>query len=407
MASTKTIQIVKQTEPVLAKYKEDITSTFYKNLFEQHPELKDIFNMTHQANGLQAKVLANAIFHYSKYIDQLEMLSGAVEQIAQKHASLAISPEMYDIVGAGLLEAIKEVLGEAATPEIIEAWAEAYGDLAGIFIQREEQIYKDFEVKPGGWRGYKSYAVVKKEVESETITSFYLKPCDGKGCPEFLPGQYISVRVKGDAHSHTRNYSLSDSPGKDYLRISIKKEPAVKDFAQGVVSNYFHKEVEEGSLINLGIPSGEFTLKPGDKPVVLLSGGVGVTPLMSMLNALMEQGKRTVYFLHAAKNSGTHAFASHVRQLSDQSGLLKSYVFYDEPLEKDLCGKDYDYQGLVSETVLRSILPSVEMDFYFCGPTPFMQNILSILRELGVAESNIHYEFFGPSEELNAVPSVE
>ena len=400
MASKKTIEIVKSTAPVLQEHGETITKVFYKLLFEKHPELRDVFNMSHQEKGSQQKVLANAIFQYACHIDKLELLGDAVESIAQKHTSLSIPKEAYPIVGANLLEAIKIVLGDAATPEIMEAWAEAYGDLAVIFVNKEEGIYSSREKSVGGYRGTKAYVVTNKVKESDVVTSFYLKRKDGVSVPKFKAGQYIAltIEIPNTDHKHTRNYSLSDSSDKDYLRLSIKKEAGNPD---GIVSNYLHSNVIVGATLDLGMPSGEFILKESKHPLVLISGGIGITPILSMYKEAAKKEGQEIIFIQCVLNSNTHAFADEVNELL--TGHSKSVVIYSSPLENDVLGEHYDYTGYLSESILKDLNISSASDFYFCGPTPFMSNALNILSHLKVNEENINYEFFGPVEELALV----
>ena len=396
MASKKTIEIVKSTAPVLEQHGETITKVFYARLFENHPSLKSIFNMTNQKKGGQQKALANAVFQYACHIDKLEMLGDAVESIAQKHASFSISKELYPIVGQHLLEAIKEVLGEAATPEIINAWAEAYGDLATIFVSREEEIYTERENVKGGFRGLKEFVIIKKVKESDAITSFYLKRKDGTPVPEFLPGQYVAltIDIPNEEHKFTRNYSLSDAPLKDYIRMSVKKEA---NTPEGIVSNYLHSNINVGDSLPLGMPSGEFVLKNSDKPLVLISGGVGVTPLMSMYNSIKKDSERPVFFVQCALNSAVHAFEKEIKE--NLSSVRKSIVVYSEPMDSDKTNKDC-HQGFLTLDILKDSGITSQSDFYFCGPKPFMQNTLNILKELGVEEEHINFEFFGHKEEL-------
>lgn len=400
MASSKTIAIVKSTAPVLKQHGELITKVFYKRLFENNPELKDMFNMTNQKKGTQPKALANAIFQYACHIDKLELLGDAVGSITEKHSSLSITPEMYPIVGKNLLDAIQEVLGDAATPDIIDAWAEAYNDLAVIFTTSEEKIYEKKENNIGGFRGKKDFVVVKKEAESSVITSFYLKPKDGSPLPKFIPGQYVvlTIDIPGTTHKHTRNYSLSDSNDKDYLRISVKKETYTPE---GIVSNYLHSHIIEGDALLLGVPSGDFVLNNSDKPVVLLAGGVGITPLMSMYKNIIRESRRELIFIQCALNSETHAFKNEIHDsLTTKS---KSVIVYNDPLVTDVLGNDYDYSGYLTTSILQNIGVEAISEFYFCGPTPFMANVIKILKELKVVDVNINYEFFGPSEELVSV----
>ncbi len=400
MASLKTIEIVKSTAPVLKEHGATITKVFYRMLFENHPELKDVFNMTHQKKGSQPKVLANAIFQYATYIDQLDALGDAVKSITQKHVSLSVTPEMYPIVGKYLLLAIKDVLGDAATDEIIDAWAEAYTDLAGILINVEEEVYKKAETKEGGFRGHSNFVVIKKVKESTNVISFYLKNTSIDKVPEFISGQYVAVTVAipGEEHKHTRNYSLSDVSGKDYLRISVKKEELNP---KGIVSNYLHDSVNVGDSLTLGIPSGVFTLKETKNPILLIAGGIGITPLMSMYNTLAENKLNKITFINCAINSNYFPFKEEISKGLTSSNINIVTVFSD-PLESDQKNKNFDYQGFVNNSIISKYITK-DTEVYFCGPTPFMSSVLSILKELKTPETNINYEFFGPEEELQII----
>ncbi|KRG12662.1 dihydropteridine reductase, partial [Lederbergia galactosidilytica] len=169
--SQKTIEIVKSTAPVLETHGVNITSVFYKNMFTNHPELLNIFNHANQSQGRQQTALANMVYAAAKNIDQLEAILPAVQQVAFKHRGLGVKPEHYPIVGEHLLQAIKEVLGDAATDEVIEAWAEAYGVIAQAFIGIEEEMYDEAEKQAGGWKDFKPFKVIDKIPESEVITS--------------------------------------------------------------------------------------------------------------------------------------------------------------------------------------------------------------------------------------------
>src|SRR5699024_6295168 len=185
--------------------------------------------------------------------------------------------------------------------EIMRAWEIAYGDIADVFVKGEQEMDEESAKKKGGWDGVREFIVDKKVVESDVITSFYLKPADGLPISDFLPGQYMSVRfdIPEEKYTHVRQYSLSDSPDKDYYRISVKKEMALGDAPDGKVSNYIHDGIQEGDIIEAAAPAGDFVLNmESTKPVVLLSGGVGLTPMMSMLNTIIhKQPDRQVTFI--------------------------------------------------------------------------------------------------------------
>jgi nitric oxide dioxygenase len=408
MLSDHTIQIVKATAPAVAAHAETITRRFYTLMFEGNPEVKAYFNQAHQHSGGQQKALAGAICAYAANIDNLGALGPAVELIAQKHCSLGIQPEHYPIVGKHLLVAIKDVLGEAATDEVIAAWAEAYGFLADVCIKREAEIYESQAAAPGGWNGYRKFVVERKSPESEIVTSFYLRPADGGPLPPFKPGQYITVKIDHPTTpTSPRNYSLSDRPGLGHYRISVKREPSLAANAPaGLISNYLHDHVQEGDTLEIGPPCGEFTLEPAQangRPLVLLSGGIGITPLLSMLKSLAYHKVETpVYFIHAARNSRIHALGDEVRRLAAECPNIHTHFRYDAPLADDLDRQRCDSTGLVDLPLLQQLQITKDAEFYFCGPKPFMVGLYHTLKGWGVDESRIHFEFFGPKQDITA-----
>lgn len=401
----KTIETVKATVPVLAEHGEAITTRFYEMMFNDHPELKHVFNQANQKQGNQPRALANTVYAAAQYIDNLEAIIPVVKQIAHKHRSMQIKPEQYPIVGKYLLLAIKEVLGDAATDEIIEAWGKAYHVIAGVFIQIEAEMYEEASTLKGGWDGFREFTIANKVVESDVITSFYLKPKDGKAIADFTPGQYISIhcKIEGEEFSQVRQYSLSDSPGKDYYRISIKRETASDDTPDGMVSNYMHGHINEGDVVEITSPAGEFVLDMNqNNPVVLLSGGVGLTPLVSMFNTIVEQQpEREVTFVHAAINSDVHAMHDHLKDVSANHEEANYYVCYENPTEMDKTNKQFQKEGFVDQEWLQSVLDNKSASYYFCGPLPFMKAVKNILADWSIPENKIHFEFFGPAEQLN------
>ena len=408
MLSPQTIQIVKATAPAVAPQAEAITRRFYTLMFAGNPEVQAYFNQAHQHSGGQQKALAGAICAYAANIDNLAVLGPAVELIAQKHCSLGIQPEHYPIVGRHLLAAIKDVLGEAATDEVIAAWGEAYGLLAKVCIGREADIYAEQAAAPGGWNGYRPLVVARKQPECEIITSFYLRPADGGALPPFKPGQYITVKVDHPTTpTSPRNYSLSDRPGVEHFRISVKREASPRAGAPGgLISNYLHAHVREGDVLHVGPPCGEFTLDPaqvGMRPIVLLAGGIGVTPLLSMLKSLAHQRVDVpIHFIHAARNSRVHGLANEVRRIAAEHANIYTHFRYDDPQADDLsCGR-CDSVGLVDMALVHALAPTHEAEFYFCGPKPFMSSIYQGLKGHGVDESRIHFEFFGPRQDITA-----
>lgn len=401
--SEQTIAVVKSTAPVLAQNGEILTRHFYQRMFRENPEVKALFNATHQAGGTQQRALAGAICAFAANVDNLEVLGAAVEGIAQKHAGLRILPEHYPIVGENLLASISEVLGEAATPEIISAWAEAYGFLAGILMGREREIYHHQAAQENGWSGFRPFRLAGKVPESSLITSLYLQPADGAKLPSYKPGQYLTVRVP-DAVSGTtmRNYSLSSAPCEDHFRISVKREP------EGTVSGFLHA-LEPGAELEIGPPCGEFYLDPAEhheRPLVLLSAGVGITPVLAMLeSALAAKPERGVIFIHGALNGRTHAFGAHVRELAARHPNLRIHFRYSLPDDEDRRTRPHHSEGLIDAELIESLVPAKDCDYYFCGPKPFMGAIYRQLLAWGIPATQAHFEFFGPKEALMPDPS--
>ena len=407
MLNDQTIAIVKSTAPILQEHGEMLTKHFYKRMFEHNPEVAPLFNPANQFAGSQQRALASAICAYAANIDNLEVLGGAVELIAQKHASLRIKPEHYPIVGANLLASIREVLGEGATDDIINAWGEAYGFLADILIGREAQLYKEQSAMPGGWEDFKLFRIVKKEKENDIITSFYMVPAEGGPVPDFKPGQYITVRVPSPCgHTTMRNYSLSDKPGNDYLRISVKRETGPKaDTPKGYVSNLLHDSMEVNSTVELAPPCGEFFLditEQHERPLVLIAGGIGITPLLSMLKtAVADMPNRRIIFIHGSLHEGVQPFRNVLNDLAVKYRNLETHFRYSEAVAQGTTRRPEDSTGMIDAQLIETLVPEKDADYYFCGPKPFMVSIYHQLLEWGIPASQVHFEFFGPRQDLD------
>jgi nitric oxide dioxygenase len=384
--------IVKSTVPLLEAGGEALTTYFYTMLLRDYPQVIPFFNKAHQRNGDQPRALANGVLMYARHIDQLEALGDLVNVIVNKHVALQILPEHYPMVGDCLLRAIRDVLGaDVATDAVIQAWAAAYGQLADILIGAEKQAYDTTAQADGGWRGTRDFVVTRKVAESDEITSFHFAPVDGKPVMAFLPGQYIGLRVVVDGEEMRRQYSLSAASNGRTYRISVKREPG------GKVSNHLHDEVHEGSVVALMPPSGQFTLGDGTRPVVFISGGVGITPMLSMLESALQTG-RPVHFIHAARHGGVHAFRDVVDAHAAAHPQLQTYFCYEQAREND---RAPHATGFLDEKILGGWLPaSRDVDAYFVGPKPFMKAIKRHLSALGVPAAQSRYEFFGPAASL-------
>ncbi|KAK4131281.1 globin-like protein [Trichocladium antarcticum] len=410
------IDIVKATAPVLKEHGVAITSVFYNNMLREVPDLNNIFSITSQASGAQPRALAGAVLAYAMYIDDLGKLTHAVERIAHKHVSLQVTPAQYDIVGKYLIQAIGQVLGEAATADIVAAWVAAYGVLAKVFIDLEGEMYKTHAA--ANWVGWRKFRIVKKEQESSIITSFYLKPTDGVKLPKFLPGQYVSLQVMVPelGYLQSRQYSMSEGPTQDgeYYRISVKREDGVqeddKTNVPGVISNMLHAKFAVGDEVELSHPQGEFFVNPTDAaktgvPAVLISAGVGATPLKSILDSLTSATavKRPVSWIHSARSSATLPFGDAVRQICREHDNVTANVFLRTLGPEDREGVHYEFGDmrldlakLDKERNLHVGDPKAE--YFLCGPEEFMKDVRSTLAGLGVDKSRVFLELFATGD---------
>ena len=374
--------IIKATVPLLETGGEALTTHFYKTMLGEYTQVRPLFNQAHQAHGTQPRALANAVLKYARHIDDLGGLGDLPAQIIQKHVSLQILPEHYPIVGTCLLRAIREVLGEEiATDAVIEAWGEAYWQLANILIGAEAAEYERLAAAPGGWRGARPFRVADKVRESDEIVSFHLEPVDGGAVVAHQPGQYLGLKLVVDGQEVRRNYSLSQAANGRTLRISVKREPG------GVVSNHLHDHVATGDVLDVFPPAGEFVLREGTAPLVLISGGVGITPTLAMAEAALAQGTRDVIFIHYARNGAVQAFGPALAAWAQAHPRFTAHVV----LEAEA--------GRPSLEALRGWVPA-DADAYFLGPKPFMAVVDQALAALGLPAERRHFECFGPFEAL-------
>src|SRR5215813_7423369 len=270
-------------------------------------------------------------------------------------------------------------------------------------ILKQEPNAEVVAVNPGlaieeqapAWPGFRQMRVAQIHKESDSVTSFVLAPMGGQPLPGFQPGQFIVLRLHADPDKPPvlRSYSLSDLPGTDHFRISVKSE------VNGIGSSFLCNRVREGDLLDVSAPRGSFTLRPGETPLVLLSAGVGATPVMSMLHALAaEKSQRQVWWIYGARNRSEHPFAQESRFLLAQLSRGRSYIVYSRPAATDHRGMDFDVFGHIDVASLERIGVSRNGDFYLCGPSSFLQSMRDGLRDWGVPAENVHTEIFGALE---------
>ncbi|NVB42747.1 hypothetical protein G6O69_33305 [Pseudenhygromyxa sp. WMMC2535] len=388
------IAIVKATIPALREQGEAITERMYARMFAAHPEVERMFNPSHMRPGGQASTLAASILAYAEHIERPEVLRAALERIAHRHVAVQVRPEQYAIVGEHLLGAIVDVLGEAASPEVCAAWAEAYAVLADVLVAREDQLYTEQTSDPGGWSGLRRFRIVGLREEGARARSLYLMPSDGGQLPRFVAGQHVSVRVPGHEHLALRQYSLSQSPDQPELRLTVRRETGGSGCPVGAVSGLLHS-LRLGDEIDLGAPCGSFTIELADDPsapLVAIAGGVGITPLAAIIaRAAATQPERELVLIHAVRSQADRPLAADLDDLALRHPRLRLEV---------LCE---DEDGRLSLAKLAAWLPE-GAQCLFCGPPGFLAAVEGWLTELGVPASRRHYECFGPRDA--AAPSV-
>ena len=261
---------------------------------------------------------------------------------------------------------------------------------------------------PPAWPGFRRLRVARMVPESKSVMSLVLEPADDLPLSPALPGQFVVLRLRPtpDTPAVLRNYSLSDTPSSDHYRISVKHE------ANGVASTYLHTKVQQGDVLEVSAPRGSFTLLPDNSPVVLLSAGVGATPVLAMLHTLAaEASPREVWWVYGARDGGDHPFHEEVRGLIQSLPRGRANIRYSQPRPEDKVGADFDARGRVSSVVLQEMGVPREAGFYLCGPNAFLRDLTGGLNDWGVSPANIHEEIFGPGESItpgvvNAVAAV-
>ncbi|QLG87117.1 hypothetical protein HQ393_02005 [Chitinibacter bivalviorum] len=388
MLSKDALPLIQATLPVVKEHGAAITGHFYQRMFTHQPELKNLFNMGNQASGDQAQALAGAVYGYASNLGRTEITEPILNRIAHKHVSLGITPAQYTIVGRHLIASIGEVLGEAATNEILSAWDEAYWLMATDLIAREARIYQELAWQAG--QDWDEMTIVDKQQAGDGAMAIYLRTSDASPLRPFRPGQYISVELDVPALglNQCRQYSLSHA-AQDVWRITVKREQPQQGPA-GNVSNLLHDTKQIGDKLRVGPPAGEFVLQAEARPVYLLSAGIGITPVLAMLHQLVaEQSPRKIIFAHANQSTAAIAHWPEVIEAMDALEHGELALWLDEPTRN--CAAFTGRMDLAQLGALHA-----QADFYLCGPLAFMAAQRQWLLAQGVPAQNIHYEAFGP-----------
>ncbi|MEU1511092.1 globin domain-containing protein [Streptomyces sp. NPDC005811] len=395
MLSAESAAVVRATLPAVAGALDEITTRFYATMFGDRPELLDgMFNRGNQASGAQRQALAASIAGFATALldapdTRPDML---LDRIAHKHAAVGVTDDQYTIVHKYLFGAIAEVLGDAVTPEVAAAWDEVYWLMAGALIGREARLYRDAGVVPGEvWR---PWTVVERREETADVVSFLLRPADGAPAPHARAGQYVSVRVRmPDGVRQLRQYSLSCAPDGELRRITVKRVAGTADGPDGEVSTLLHDQVRAGEELMLSAPFGDVFLdEPADAgtPVVLVSAGIGCTPMTGILAHLAGLGStRPVVVLHADRSPAEHALRAETRDLVERLPHARATFWYERPGAEEPTSR----AGLMD---LDGIELPADATVFLCGPVPFMREVRGALLHAGVPARRIRYEVFGP-----------
>jgi nitric oxide dioxygenase len=369
------ISYLQSLAPAVKESGVTVTSTMYKYMFKTFPEVKSYFNMTNQKTGRQPKVLAFSLYQYILHLNDLTPISGFVNQIVLKHCGLGIKPDQYPIVGQCLVHAFKEVLGPAADDHFVSVLTKAYGNLAQTLINAEEEVYKGLQ-----WRGFKDFKVVKIEKEAVDVTSVYLTPSDETVLKPIVPGEYISFRwdVKDpeDPTILPREYSISSDIVNNQYRISVRNI--------GKVSDYVNNKLKVGDTVPVHAPVGTMTYdEESTKPnVSVLAGGIGITPMITIIEAALKDGK-FVELYYSNRKSETEAFRKYFENLDATNPSFKLNSFISANGEKL---KTSQLTHIGNET----------HDVYLLGPVGYMHEFKTYFADQGITD--IKMEFFGPTD---------
>ncbi|KAI0391895.1 globin-like protein [Xylariaceae sp. FL0594] len=425
-------ELVNETIPALRQHGEHISTVFYKTMLRDHPELNDYFNSVNMHTGKQPRALTALILAFASNIVNISELTPKLERVAQKHASLHICQEHYEIVAKYLIRAFSAVLGPAMTPEVNAAWTKAYWLMAKMLTGREAIIYKSFSK----WDGWRKFTISEKTPETTDgdIVSFTFRPADGKPLPSFKPGQYVTVRlkIKGLKYYQLRQYSFSDAPHPDFYRVTVKRDVgagteqtlehqfglnddppmssaassasdssigSVRPRRPGLVSNALIDEFKVGDSVELTHPAGEFFLDINDannSPVVLISGGAGAGPLFSMLKTVTEQNNknsRPISWIHASRHEAL--FREKVESIVKTNPSVKARFFRSRLADGDVISLATRFHEDFSAMSWEDLWLHKPLTQYFiCGPERFMTEVGNHLLKNGVQADRVKFELY-------------
>ena len=391
LLSPRSETVVRATAAVVAEHAEQITARFYPRMFAEHPQLLRVFNQGNQATGEQSRALAASVVAYAvQLIDSAApSFQHVMQRIAHKHVSLGIRPEQYTIVGHHLLGAVGEVLGDAVTPEVADAWSEVYWLFAAQLIAEEARLYQQAGVDPA--HPLRPYRVVRRIEETADVISLVLEPADGGALPEIRPGS----TCRCSSTSRTGIVSPASTPCPRRVR-----DPAADHRASGArrrtarrtvgCPRYLHDQVAVGDLVDVSAPAGDFVVRSSDGPLLLASAGAGITTVLPIVEHIARtQPARTVIVAHADRTARTTRCGTPCCTWDDRSTTSPPTPGTNPSTPAD----HRSQQGLMDLSEMS--LPA-DVQVFTCGPLPFMRHVRSSLLARGVPASRIRYEVFGP-----------
>jgi len=392
MLAPDSVLVIRATADTVVRHGVEISGRFYDRMFEAHPELLELFNRGNQANGEQKQALAMSVAAVAAHFAGIKPvpLASIVGRIAHKHASLGVTPSQYVVVGRHLMAAIGEVLGDAATPDVVAAWDEVFWLFACLLVAEESRLYE--RAGSSFSRPLTPHTVTGVHRETDDVTSFLLEP-ESRVRPH-SPGQYVSVAVElPGLGRQIRQYTVSSAPGEP-LRVTVKRHRAGGDRPAGLVSTHLHDVVRVGDRLQVSPPFGDLALPAGDGPLLLASAGVGATPVVAALRHLAAAGtSRPITVVHADRTPDTHPLRADLLDAVESLPDASLVLWY----ERD--GGPGTHAGLVDPALI-----PVDPDTHalLCGPLPFMRTVRRALLDRGVRADRVQYEVFGPDAWLGA-----
>jgi len=401
MLSDTSSPVIKATLPVVGEHIEEIAKRFYKHMFEERPDLLDgLFNRGNQADGRQQQALAGSIAAFAGFlVDKPDQLPDhLLSRVAHKHVSLGLSPDQYQIVHDHLMWSIVDVLGDAVTPDVAAAWDEVYWLMANMLINKERGLYNAVHLSPETiWR---TWRVVRRIQETDDVVTFIVERTDERDVKPSLPGQYVTIKMlMHDGVHQPRQYSLTKADDGHHRQFAVKRVHGLPT-PDGEMSNLLHNEIQEGDEVVLSAPFGDVVLEYTDRPVVMASAGIGITPMAGMLSHMVKAGsQRQVMLLHADDTPASFPLRAQVTedlaQLAD--GSLNTWFLEPDgsPAASGAAGTDSTpaFKGFMDVNAVD--LPD-DAEYYLCGPLPFLKSVRSALVARGVPAKDIQYEVFGP-----------